>query len=102
MSYEEKIEPSEYGTIFIKGTKIMLSEILRKLSEGNSIDNIIETYPEITKADIYACLEYASELVIVIDFKKGMSAISADKKRRKALADKIRASKGKPPPGWDE
>ncbi len=100
MNYEEKFEPGEYGTILIKGTKISLRTILRKLSEGTSIDSIIETHPEITIFDIYACLEYASELVGVIDYNKAMSAIFADKKKRKELADRIRASKGKPSPGW--
>ena len=44
-------------------------------------------------------LEYASELVGVIDYNKAMSAIFADKKKRKELLIELRASKGKPPPG---
>jgi len=111
MSYEEKFESGKKETvfgytlnnsIFIKGTKISVREVLRKLSEGNSADDIIKSHSEISVSDIHLCLEFASELVGASDLKESLTVINFEKQKRKDLADKIRSFKGKPPPGWTE
>lgn len=100
MSYEEKLEASSneimYGNILIKGTKVSVGTILRELSKGNSIDDILKDRTEISNFDVYACLEYAAELVSAISYKKAMTAIETNIEKRKALANKIRALKDKP------
>jgi uncharacterized protein (DUF433 family) len=46
----------------IKGTRIPVSLILGYLAAGNTFENIIEEYPDLTKEQIFACLDYAREL----------------------------------------
>ncbi|MFC1631362.1 DUF433 domain-containing protein [Candidatus Omnitrophota bacterium] len=53
-----------HGKPRIRGTRIMLWQILDLLEGGLSFDQIITDYfPDITKDDIKACLEYANQLV---------------------------------------
>jgi len=46
----------------IKGTRIPVSLILGYLADGNTIEEIIKEYPDISKEQIDACLDYAREL----------------------------------------
>ena len=46
----------------IKGTRIPVSLILGYLAVGNTGEQIIEQFPDITKEQIAACLDYAREL----------------------------------------
>ena len=46
----------------IKGTRIPVSLILGYLAIGNTAEHIIEQFPDITKEQIVACLDYAREL----------------------------------------
>ena len=46
----------------IKGTRIPVSLILGYLAPGNTIEEIIGEYPDLTKEQIVACLDYAREL----------------------------------------
>lgn len=66
MDYKEKII-SDYkimlGKPVIKGTRITVEIILRKLSEGATIKDIMQIYPHLTKEDIYAALNYASDVI---------------------------------------
>jgi len=51
------------GKPFIKGTRIPVEIILRKLSQNISIEKILQEYPRLTNKDIQAALEYAAESV---------------------------------------
>ncbi len=46
----------------ITGTRIPVSLILGYLAAGNSYDEIIKEFPEITREQIAACLDYARDL----------------------------------------
>ena len=46
----------------IKGTRISVSLILGYLAAGYSIDGIILEFPDLTKDQILACLDYARDL----------------------------------------
>jgi len=46
----------------IKGTRIPVSLILGHLAAGNTSEEIIEEFPDLTKEQIAACLDYAREL----------------------------------------
>jgi uncharacterized protein (DUF433 family) len=46
----------------IKGTRIPSSLILGYLAGGNSFDDIMKEFPDITKEHISACLDYARDL----------------------------------------
>ena len=47
------------GKPVIKGTRITVELILEKLAAGETIEDIIESYPHLDRAQILACLEYA-------------------------------------------
>lgn len=46
----------------IKETRIPVSLILGYLAMGNTIEEIIREFPDISKEQIMACLDYAREL----------------------------------------
>lgn len=51
------------GKPIIKGTRITVELILKKLSEGMTADDLIKIYPHIQKDDIMACLSYSAEVI---------------------------------------
>ncbi|MDP2744828.1 MAG: DUF433 domain-containing protein [Dehalococcoidia bacterium] len=46
----------------IKGTRIPVSLVLGYLAAGRSAEEITEEFPDLTKEQIAACLDYAREL----------------------------------------
>ena len=57
------IDPAIFhGKPVIKGTRVLVSNILGALSAGESIEQILEDYPNITRDDILASLKFGSEL----------------------------------------
>jgi uncharacterized protein (DUF433 family) len=52
-----------FGKPVIIGSRIPVDLILEKLSYGESIEQILNAYPSLTKESIYACLAFASESV---------------------------------------
>jgi uncharacterized protein (DUF433 family) len=51
------------GKPVIRGTRIPVELILRKLGEGATEDELLDAYPRLTKADIRAALSYAAETI---------------------------------------
>ncbi len=51
-----------HGTACIKGTRIMVSVILDNLAAGIGEDQILASYPALTREDISAAIAYAAEL----------------------------------------
>jgi uncharacterized protein (DUF433 family) len=51
-----------HGKACIKGTRVMVSVILDNLAEGISEQEILKSYPSLTKDDIKAAISYAAEL----------------------------------------
>lgn len=51
------------GKPVIKGTRITVELILRKLSEGATTHDIIQMYPHLQQEDVMACLKYASDVI---------------------------------------
>ncbi|MDA8272850.1 MAG: DUF433 domain-containing protein [Deltaproteobacteria bacterium] len=65
-NYKDKIESNPdimLGKPVIKGTRITVELILKRLSEGASMGEILEGYPNITKDDIFACLSYSADII---------------------------------------
>ena len=57
------VDPRIYhGQAVIKGTRIPVHQILHMLANGDTIEELLEEYPSITRNDILACIEYAAEL----------------------------------------
>jgi uncharacterized protein (DUF433 family) len=51
------------GKPIIKGTRITVELIMRKLAEGYSVDELLNSYPHLTKEHIYAVFEYAADMI---------------------------------------
>ncbi len=51
------------GKPVIKGTRIPVETILRKLAAGWDIPEIRDAYPNLTPEDIYAAVAYAADVV---------------------------------------
>lgn len=51
-----------HGQACIKGTRIPVHQIVSMLANGDTIEDLLEAYPSITREDILACLEYAATL----------------------------------------
>lgn len=52
-----------HGKPVIRGTRIMVRNILGSLAGGESVADILKNYPELTRADIKAAIAFAIELV---------------------------------------
>lgn len=53
-----------HGKPVIKGTRIMVWQILDLVADGVAFDKIVNNYfPQATKENIKACIEYANQLV---------------------------------------
>lgn len=62
MGMEELIEINPtvmVGKPVIKGTRITVDLIVGKLADGESIDDILASYPHLRREQVLACLEYA-------------------------------------------
>jgi uncharacterized protein (DUF433 family) len=51
------------GKPIIRGTRIMVSNILGMIAGGYSVDKIVAAYPELSAEDVIAAIEYAAEVV---------------------------------------
>jgi len=51
------------GKPVIRGTRIPVEIVLRKLSQNISVEEILRDYPRLTREDIQAVLSYAAESV---------------------------------------
>lgn len=51
------------GKPVIKGTRITVELILKKLASGYSVDQILKSYDHLSKEDILAALDYSAVVV---------------------------------------
>ena len=51
------------GKPVIRGTRLTVELILRKLSEGATERDLLEAYPKLTREDIHAAIRYAADTV---------------------------------------
>jgi len=51
------------GKPVVRGTRVPVDAILRRLADGMSMSEVLEEYPNITQEDIRAALRYVSEIV---------------------------------------
>ena len=50
------------GKPIIRRKRITVQTILEFLSNGDSVEEILENYPTLEREDIYACLKFATNL----------------------------------------
>ena len=66
MSYHERVTINAdvmLGKPTIRGTRITVELLLRKLSEGNTIQDLLAAYPHLEREDVLAALSYGAEAI---------------------------------------
>lgn len=63
------------GKPTIAGTRITVTLILNLLAHGQTIDQIIDDYPDLTREDIKAAIRYA-EKTVENDSSRNISAVA--------------------------
>jgi uncharacterized protein (DUF433 family) len=51
------------GKPVIRGTRILVRNILGMVAGGYTVDRVLESYPDLTRDDIAAALEYAARVI---------------------------------------
>ena len=51
-----------HGQPCVKGTRIMVWLVVGFLANGDSVEDVLKAYPELTRDDVRACLAYAAEM----------------------------------------
>lgn len=51
------------GRPVVRGTRIAVQTVLEFLAAGDSVDDVLAEYPRLTRADVQACLDYASRVM---------------------------------------
>ncbi|MGA0557055.1 DUF433 domain-containing protein [Larkinella sp. VNQ87] len=65
MNYRERITADHQimlGKPVIKGTRITVELLLRKMSEGATVPDLLRMYPHLQEADVFAALTDSSDL----------------------------------------
>jgi uncharacterized protein (DUF433 family) len=50
-----------HGKACIRGTRVMVSVILDNLAAGVSVEEILQSYPSLSRDDVQAAIAYAAE-----------------------------------------
>jgi len=51
------------GRPVVKGTRITVQTVMEFLAAGDSVADVLEEYPSLTREDVLACMEWASRLM---------------------------------------
>ena len=51
------------GVPTVQGTRITVRTVLGFLSAGDTIDEVLEEYPTLSREDVLACLDYSARLM---------------------------------------
>ena len=63
------IDPAiHHGEPCIKGTRVPVSVIVGSIAEGDTSEQILEAWPQLTREDVKAALKFAAEAVNNADF----------------------------------
>jgi uncharacterized protein (DUF433 family) len=66
MDYQQYIERNPdvmQGKPIIKGTRITVELLMRKLANGYGTEDLLKSYPHLTREQILAALEYAADMI---------------------------------------
>lgn len=65
MNWKDRIEVNPavlVGKPIIKGTRISVELILDRLADGWTMEDVLASYPHVSREDVLAALSFASEL----------------------------------------
>lgn len=51
------------GKPVIEGTRITAHTVLESVATGDSIEDVLEEYPSLTREDVLECVKFSSELM---------------------------------------
>jgi uncharacterized protein (DUF433 family) len=51
------------GKPVVRGTRITVQTVLEFLAAGDSVEDVLEEYPSLTREDVQACFDYASKVM---------------------------------------
>jgi uncharacterized protein (DUF433 family) len=51
------------GKPVIRGTRVPVELLLRKLAEGATMEDLLDAYPRLTTEDVRAALDYAADAI---------------------------------------
>ncbi len=57
-----------HGEPVIRGTRVSVSVIIGSLADGDTADQLLISYPQLSSQDIRAALQFAAEAVNHVDF----------------------------------
>ena len=64
------------GKPVVKGTRISVELVLKRLSQDLNVDTLLEAYPRLTVEDVKACLAYAEAQVAGEDIYPALPQLS--------------------------
>jgi uncharacterized protein (DUF433 family) len=63
------VDPSiHHGEPCIRDTRVPVSVVAGSIADGDTVDQIIDAYPQLTAGDVRAALKFAAEAVNNADF----------------------------------
>jgi uncharacterized protein (DUF433 family) len=62
------------GKPVIRGTRIPVELILRRISEGATEDDLLASYPHLTREDLRAAVAYAADVIACEDILETVSS----------------------------
>jgi len=63
------VDPTiHHGDPVITGTRVAVSVIVGSIADGDSMDQLLTSYPQLKREDIHAALRFAAEAVSRVDF----------------------------------
>jgi uncharacterized protein (DUF433 family) len=63
MSDRIHVDPAVcHGQASIRGTRLTVAQVVGMLAAGDTIEDLLTEYPQLTREDILAALEYAAAL----------------------------------------
>jgi len=76
-----RFERNPNGDILVGGTRVTLDTVVAAFCAGNTPEEIIEQYPSLQLADVYAAIAY---------YLKNRSSVEEYLNERRAVADEVR------------
>lgn len=58
-----------HGKPVIRNTRFMVEGIIEYLAGGDTVEDVLKEFPELTKEDVLACLAYATEVMKLKDIE---------------------------------
>jgi len=65
-----------FGKPVIRGTRVPVEHILRKLAAGESVQDVLAAFPHLVEADVRAALAFAADTIALDDIELAPGEVS--------------------------